>query len=49
MQGGSYQLIWSSHYAATRMADAVAASTAGRLQLKGGARETSFWMAKRPV
>jgi predicted O-methyltransferase YrrM len=49
MQGGSYQLIWSSHYAATRLADAVAASAAGRLELKEGARETSLWMAKRPV
>ncbi len=46
MQGGSYQLIWSSHYAATRMAGAVAASAAGRLELKPGAREASLWLVK---
>jgi hypothetical protein len=46
IQGGAYQLIWSSHYAVKRMADAVAASAAGRLQLKEGAREASLWLAK---
>jgi hypothetical protein len=30
------------------MSDAVAASTAGRLELEEGAWETSLWMAKRP-
>jgi predicted O-methyltransferase YrrM len=46
IQGGTYQLIWSSHYAATRMADQVAASAAGRLELKPGARESSLWLVK---
>ena len=30
IQGGAFQLLWSSHYAATRMATAVATSVAGR-------------------
>ena len=46
IQGGAYQLIWSSHYAATRMRDAVLASAAGRLELKPGAREASLWLVK---
>jgi predicted O-methyltransferase YrrM len=46
IQGGGYQLIWSSHYAATRMAGAVSASIAGRLELKAGAREASLWLVR---
>jgi predicted O-methyltransferase YrrM len=45
LQGGT-RLLWSSHYAATRMADAVAASVAGRLELKPGAQEASLWLEK---
>ena len=45
IQGG-FDLIWSSHYAVTRMADQVAASAAGRLELKTGAREASLWLVK---
>jgi hypothetical protein len=44
---GGYDLIWSSRYAATRMAEAVAASTAGLLTMKPGAHESSLWLAKR--
>jgi hypothetical protein len=46
IQGEGYRLVWASHYAATRMADAVAASVAGRLQLKAGAKEVSLWLVK---
>jgi predicted O-methyltransferase YrrM len=46
LQGGDYRLLWSSHYAATRMADRVAASVAGRIELKPGALEASIWLAK---
>jgi predicted O-methyltransferase YrrM len=45
LQGGT-RLLWSSHYAATRMADGVAASVAGRLELKPGAHEASLWLEK---
>jgi len=46
IQGDGYQLIWSSRYAATRMANAVTASAAGRRELKPGAREASLWLVK---
>jgi hypothetical protein len=46
LQGGRYRVLWSSHYAATRMAGAVAASLAGRLVLKPGAHEASLWLMK---
>lgn len=46
VQGKGYRILWSSHYVATRMADAVAASVAGQLELKGGAKETSLWLMK---
>ena len=35
IQGGGYRMLWSSHYAATRMAAAVAASAAGSLRAEG--------------
>jgi hypothetical protein len=46
LQGGNYMVLWSSHYALTRMAEAVAASLAGRLPLKPGAHEASLWLMK---
>jgi hypothetical protein len=46
IQGRGYQLLWSSHYAATRMAGAVAASVAGTIELKDGAIESSLWLVK---
>ena len=46
LQGGGYRLLWASHYVATRMAEAVAASVAGRLELKPGAHEASLWLEK---
>jgi hypothetical protein len=47
LQGGGYRILWSSHYAATRMAEAVARSAAGTLELKPGAQEASLWLVKR--
>jgi hypothetical protein len=46
IQGRGFRILWSSHYAATRMADAVAASVAGELELKAGAFESSLWLVK---
>ena len=41
-----FTVIWSSHYVAGRMADAVRASAAGRIPLVADARESSLWMVK---
>ena len=46
IQGGGFRSLWSSHYAATRMANAVGASVAGSLELKPGAHEASLWLMK---
>ncbi len=46
LQGRGFRLLWSSHYAVTRMAEAVAASAAAALPLKKGAHEASLWMVK---
>ena len=43
---GGFQLEWSSHYAASRMRDAVAASLAGGLPISSNALETSLWLVK---
>ncbi len=47
---GDWEVVFASHYAATRMAQAVAASAVGRLPLGEGttrAYETSLWLKKR--
>ena len=46
MQGGAFRPLWASHYVATRMAEAAAASAAGRLELVPGALESSLWLRK---
>ncbi|HET8727178.1 MAG TPA: class I SAM-dependent methyltransferase [Alphaproteobacteria bacterium] len=46
LAGGGYQPLFASRYVATRMADAVARSVAGRLALPEGAVETSLWLRK---
>ena len=46
IQGGGFRILWSSHYAATRMAPVVATSAAGALELKAGAHEASLWLMK---
>ncbi|MEM1399286.1 MAG: class I SAM-dependent methyltransferase [Pseudomonadota bacterium] len=44
--GGGVELVFSSHYAATRLADVVRNSVAGALPLNEGVPETSLWLRK---
>ena len=46
IQGGAYRLLWSSHYALTRMPVAIAGSVVRTLPLKDGAKEASLWLVK---
>jgi len=46
IQGGAFRLLWSSHYAATRMTTAVANGVARVIELKPGAKEASLWLVK---
>jgi predicted O-methyltransferase YrrM len=46
LAGGAYEAVFASHYAATRLARAVAESAAGALPLPEGAFESSLWMRK---
>lgn len=46
---GAYRPIFSSYYAATRMADAVAKSTVATLPRLAGARDSSLWLVKGAV
>jgi predicted O-methyltransferase YrrM len=45
--GGRWEVVFASHYAATRMTDSVAAGVIGRLPLPDGATETSLWIRAR--
>lgn len=45
--GGGWRALWASHYLATRMAGALAATVIGRLPLSPEARESSLWLEKR--
>ena len=47
IQGGGYELVFASHYAATRMAPHVAHGAVAALPLVAGAAETSLWLRKR--
>ncbi|MEM7223076.1 MAG: class I SAM-dependent methyltransferase [Pseudomonadota bacterium] len=44
--GGAWRVDFASHYAATRMAEEVAASAAGAIALADGAYESSLWLEK---
>ncbi len=44
--GSGWELLFASHYVATRMASEVAESAAGRLPLGAGAFESSLWLRK---
>jgi Methyltransferase domain len=44
--GSDWDVVFASHYVATRMAPAVAASAVGRLPLEPGAFESSLWLRK---
>lgn len=47
LAGGGAGILFASHYAATRMADRIEASTVARLPRKAGAIDSSLWLAKR--
>lgn len=47
IHGAGYAVLFASHFVATRMADAVGRSAAGRLALFPGALESSLWLEKR--
>jgi hypothetical protein len=44
--GGGWEVLWSSHFVATRMASALTESVAGTLPLPEGAIESSLWLRK---
>jgi predicted O-methyltransferase YrrM len=44
--GGGFEILFASHWAATRMADRVEAGPAGRIPLRPGVLETSLWLRK---
>ena len=44
--GSGYEVLFASHYVATRMAGAVASSVAGSLPLVAGAHESGLWLRK---
>ena len=44
--GGGWEVLFASHYVATRMADRLADTVIGRLPLLPGARESSLWLKK---
>ncbi|MEE8394384.1 MAG: class I SAM-dependent methyltransferase [Rhodospirillales bacterium] len=46
IQGGGYDIIWSSRYVATRMAEALEGTVIKRLGLPQGAFESSLWLRK---
>ncbi len=46
LTGGAYEIIFASHYVATRMAAQVAASTVGRLPGKPDGLAASLWLRK---
>lgn len=46
LAGGGWRVLFASHYAATRMAEEVAASAAGSLPLLAGANESSLWIER---
>ena len=47
LQGSGFEILFSSHYAATRLADTLAASVIDRLELFNNAAETSLWLEKK--
>lgn len=46
LSSGAYEIVWASHYAASRLAADVAASGFARLTLPAGACESSLWLRK---
>lgn len=46
LQGGAYELVFSSHYAAQAWPDRIRSSVLGRIPLKDRVPETSLWLRK---
>jgi predicted O-methyltransferase YrrM len=46
LKNGRWRPLFASHYAATRLADRVAASAVGKLPLPAGAIESSLWLER---
>ena len=46
LQGGAYEIIFSSHYAQTRLADTVKNSVIAQLPIPANALESSLWIRK---
>lgn len=47
MSAGAAEIVFASHYAVTRMADALGQTVIARLPIIDGAVESSLWLAKR--
>jgi len=47
LQGGGWEIVWSSRWVATRMAARLHAGAVARLPLPEGAYESSLWLEKR--
>jgi len=46
LAGGGWRVVFASHFAASRMAEEVAASAAGAMPLLAGAKESSLWIER---
>lgn len=46
LQGGEWQVLWSSRYASSRMTAAVSQTVLARIALPMGAYESSLWLEK---
>lgn len=46
LQGGGWEIIWSSHFVRRSLGDRLAASVAAELPLPAGALETSLWLTR---
>ncbi|MEQ8666138.1 MAG: class I SAM-dependent methyltransferase [Rhodospirillales bacterium] len=47
VHGGGYELLWSSRYVRTRMADCLTGLACGHIETPRGAPESSLWLIKR--
>ncbi len=47
IQGGAYEIVFASHYVASRMPHRLAGGVLAALPLASGAREASLWLRKR--
>jgi hypothetical protein len=47
LQGGSYEILFSSHYAKRRFPEALGSGILAEIPLTSGAHETSLWLRKR--